>query len=78
MEDTTGARSVNGEFPNDDAGALSAERWAEILGIEVKRCVTLMRERSVPRKQIGKRVYARPADFWSAFPYVGDGDNETE
>lgn len=78
MQSTDPLRVVNGEFPDDQSGALSAERWAEILGIEVKRCVTLMRERSVPRKQIGKRVYARPADFWSAFPYVGDGENETE
>ena len=76
MKSTDPMRNVNGEFPDDQAGALSAERWAEILGIQVERCVTLMRERSVPRKQIGKRVYARPSDFWSAFPYVGE--NETE
>lgn len=78
MKSTDPLRSVNGEFPADQTGALSAERWAEILGIQVERCVTLMRERGVPRKRIGKKVYARPADFWSSFPFVGEEDSESE
>jgi hypothetical protein len=72
MQSTDPLRNVNGEFPDDQAGALSAERWADILDVHPDRVVAMFREKNVPRKQIGKRIYVRPADLWGAFPFLGE------
>jgi hypothetical protein len=70
MDSRDAAHSVNGEFPGDESLPLSAERWAEIFGIESKRVAELFRERNVPRKQIGRRIWACARDVWSRFDWI--------
>lgn len=75
MKSTDPLRSVNSQFPEDDAPRNSAA-WATILGVQVERIPDLFRERNVPRKYLCRDTWAKPSDVWNAFPFTGENDRE--
>lgn len=75
MKSTDPLRSVNGEFPADDAPRNSAA-WASILGVTEDRIPDLFRERNVPRKFVCRDTWAKPSDVWNAFPFAGEAEKE--
>jgi hypothetical protein len=75
MKSTDPLRSVNSQFPEDDAPRNSAA-WAAILGVQVDRVPDLFRERNVPRKYLCRDTWAKPSDVWNAFPFTGESDRE--